>query len=271
MTAPAKVWDYRTLITNLAMRDLRSRYKKSFLGWMWSLINPAVSLGIYTVVFGFFLGGNDSALLAGNGRTKSFALFLFCGLVVWNAFSSGVNQSIASFLAAGPMLTRTYFPPECPIIASTLTTLIQTSIESAILMAFMFALGNVGWTMLLLPVIVALLTLMAFGIGLLVSLLNVRYRDVNYLVGIALQLIFYGTPIVYRLDTIDTKIAGIDPTSLLVLNPLTHFVEAIRSSLYLLHAPSLRNWIAMVLSATLSVTIGWWVFSRKAPRFIEEI
>lgn len=271
MTAPAKVWDYRTLITNLALRDLRSRYKKSFLGWLWSLINPAVTLGIYTVVFGYFLGGNQNALLAGNGHTKSFALFLFCGLVIWNAFSSGINQAIGSFLAAGPMLTRTYFPPECPIIASTLTTLIQTSIESSILLGFMVGLGNVGWTFVFLPVIVALLTVMAFGLGLLISLLNVRYRDVNYLVGIGLQLIFYGTPIVYQMETINSKIGGVNPRSILVLNPLTHFVEAIRSSVYLLHPPSLRNWVAMVASAVVSLLVGWTVFSRKAPRFIEEI
>jgi len=271
MSAPAKVWEYRTLITNLAMRDLRSRYKKSFLGRLWSLINPGVTLGIYTVVFGVFLGGNDSALTAGNGSTKSFALFLFCGLVMWNAFASGVNQSISSFLAAGPMLTRTYFPPECPIIAATLTTLIQTAIETAILLGFMIALGNVSWTFVFVVPIVVLLTVFAFGLGMLISLLNVRYRDVNYLVGIGLQLMFYSTPIVYRLDTIDGKVLGVDPRDLLVFNPLTHFVEAIRSSVYLLHAPSLRNWVAMLLAATIALFGGWWVFSRNAPRFIEEI
>src|ERR1700712_4508783 len=146
MTAPAKVWTYRTLITNLALRDLRSRYKKSILGWLWSLINAAVTLGIYTVVFGVFLKQNANALTAGNGHTKSFALYLFCALTVWNAFSNGINQSIPSFLAAGPMLTRTYFPPECPIFAGTLTTLTQTLIESSILFGFMLVLGNLGWS-----------------------------------------------------------------------------------------------------------------------------
>jgi ABC-2 type transport system permease protein len=253
------------------MRDLRSRFKKSFLGRLWSLINPAVTLAIYTVVFGIFLGGNANAPFAGNGHTKSFALYLFCGLVMWNAFAGGINQSIASFLSAGPMLTRTYFPPECPIIAGSITVLIQTGVETSILIGFMVILGNVGWTFVFIPVIIALLTLFAFGLGMFISLMNVRYRDVSYLVGIGLQLMFYATPIVYSLDVIHQEVLGVDPRDVLVLNPLTHFVEAMRASAYLLHAPSLRNWIAMALAAFLTPLVSWRIFSRNAPRFIEEI
>ena len=271
MTAPAKVWEYRTLITNLALRDLRSRYKKSILGWLWSLINPAVTLGIYTVVFGVFLGGNVNAPVAGNGHTQSFALYLFCALVVWNGFANGINQSIGSFLQAGPMLTRSYFPPECPILAGMLTTLTQTLIETTIMIGFMVVLGNTSWALLMVPAILILLTAMALGLGLLVSLLNVRYRDVNYLVGILLQLIFYATPIVYSLERLNQKVLGLDPKQVLVYNPMTHFVQAMRAVAYLQRAPSLRNWVAMGLSAVISLTLGWTVFSRKAPRFIEEI
>jgi ABC-type polysaccharide/polyol phosphate export permease len=272
MTAPAKVWTYRTLITNLALRDLKSRYKKSILGWLWSLINPAITLGIYTVVFGVFLKQNANALLAGNGHTQSFALYLFCALVVWNAFANGINQSIQSFLASGPMLTRTYFPPECPIFAGTLTTLTQTLIESTILLGFMVVLGNIGWTFLLVPAILILLTSFAFGLGMLAALLNVRYRDINYLVGIGIQVLFYATPIVYRIDAIgDKKVLGLNPRHVLDYNPMTHFVEAMRAVTYFQQAPSLRNWLVMLFSALISVTVGWTIFNRKSPQLIEEI
>ncbi len=272
MTAPAKVWSYRTLIANLALRDLKSRYKKSILGWLWSLINPAVTLGIYTVVFGVFLHQNANALTAGNHHTKSFALYLFCALTVWNAFSNGINQSIQSFLAAGPMLTRTYFPPECPVFAGTLTTLTQTMIESTILLGFMVALGNVGLSYLIVPVILFLLTAFSFGLGMLAALLNTRYRDINYLVNIGLQVLFYATPIVYRVDTIGHHpILGLNPRRVLDFNPMTHFVEAMRDVTYFQQAPSLRNWVAMVLAATISVVFGWWLFNRKSPQMIEEI
>jgi len=266
MTAPAKVWEYRTLITNLAQRDLRSRYKKSILGWAWSLINPATTLGIYTLVFGVFL--KVAAPIAGNGESKVFALYLFCALVVWNSFNSGINIAMQSFLASGGLLTRTYFPPEVPVVAGALTVLTQTVVESIILVGFMIGIGNLSWTTVLLVPILALVTLFAFGIGLVVSLMNVRYRDVAYLVAVGLQVWFYATPIVYS-ETVVEK----HPTaaSLLKLNPMTHFVGAMRHAVYLLQPPTLLNWAMMVGATLFTVGGGWWVFSRNAPRFIEEI
>lgn len=266
MTAPAKVWNYRTLITNLALRDLRSRYKKSLLGWLWSLINPATTLAIYTVVFGVIMGAVATPM--GNGHEGVFALYLFTGLVAWNTFSGGITSAMGSFLAAGGLLTRTYFPPECPVIAGSLTVLTQTAVESVILLAFMAALGNIGWSTLLIVPILLLLSLAAFGIGLVVSLLNVRYRDVAYLTTLILQVLFYATPIVYRED-IAAEHPGLN--WILKLNPLTHFVGAMRRSIYELRTPTLVNWLVMVLFASFTTAVGWWFFAKKAPRFIEEI
>jgi ABC-2 type transport system permease protein len=269
MSTPTQVWEYRTLVGNLAIRELKSRYKKSVLGWAWSLINPAVNLAIYTVVFGYFLKGVAPPM--GGSGDHVFALWLFSALVAWNAFSGGINISIGSFLQAGPMLTRTYFPPECPLLAGTGTVLLQTTLETTVLFGFMLAFGNVGWTFLYVIPIITLLTAFALGLGMLASLLNVRYRDVAYLVNILLQVLFYATPIVYRIDLIPQEFHGVSTAKILGLNPLTHFVGAMRESTYLLTAPTVNDWLAMVLSATLSLGFGWWFFSRRAPRYIEEI
>ncbi len=266
MTAPSQVWAYRTLIRNLAARDLRSRYKKSFLGWLWSLINPATTLAIYSVVFGVFLNGK--APLAGNGHTDAFALYLFTALIGWNTFAGGINTALQSFLASGGLLTRTYFPPECPVVAGALTVITQTLLEAAILVTFMIVVGNLSWTTLLALPILASLTLYAFGIGLVVSLLNVRYRDVAYLTALGLQLLFYATPIVYSESIVDEHpLAGL----FLRLNPLTHYVAALRKSLYLLEPPTAMSWLIMVIAPAVTITIGWIFFGRNAPRFIEEI
>ena len=266
MTAPAKIWEYRTLIGNLAQRDLRSRYKKSLLGWAWSLINPAVTLGIYTMVFGVFLAA--VAPVTGNGHSRVFALYLFCALAAWNTFAGGVNTAIQSFLASGGLLTRTYFPPEVPLLAGSLTVLTQTAVESVILVVVMAILGNVAWTTLLFIPILLLLTVFAFGVGLIVSLLNVRYRDVAYLTALGLQVLFYATPIVYSEDIVKKH-----PTMAILLkfNPMTHFVGAMRKSMYLLQPPTLLNWVVMVVSTAAMLVVGWWVFATKAPRIIEEL
>jgi ABC-2 type transport system permease protein len=264
LSTPAQVWQYRNLIGHLAQRDLKSRYKKSFLGWLWSLINPAVTLGIYTVVFGVILGAQ--APVAGNGTTQNFALFLFCALVAWNFFSGTVNNGIASFASAGGLLTRTYFPPECPMVAGLATVALQAGLETLILVGFMVALGNVSWTFLLVLPILALLACFSFGLGLVLGLGNVRYRDVGYLVGIGLQVMFYATPIVYPIDQAPERFQTV-----LRLNPLTHFTDGMRHAFYTLDSPTPSNWLMMVGSAALSLVLGWLIFSRYAPRVIEEL
>lgn len=264
MSTPAEVWSYRTLIVNLAQRDLKARYKRSVLGWVWSLINPAATLGIYTVVFGFFLKG--VAPVAGNGSTSSFALYLFCGLVVWNLFAGVVNTSIGAFATAGPLLTRTYFPPECPMVAGLATVLLQSVIELGILMFFMIVVGNVSWTVIYVVPIFVMVAAFAFGIGLVLGIMNIRYRDVAYLVGIMMQVWFYATPIVYSLDIVPSS-----ARRFLEANPITSFVYAMRQAVYSLGSPTLGNWIVMIVSATVSLVGGWLIFSRWAPSVIEEL
>ena len=264
MSSPAQVWSYRTLIVNLAQRDLKARYKKSFLGWLWSLINPAVTLGIYTVVFGVFLGA--TAPVAGNGTTQAFALYLFCALVAWNFFAGTINISIGSFASAGALLTRTYFPPECPMLSGLVTVAIQAALEVGILGAFMVAFGNLAWTFVLVLPIFFLLGCFSFGIGLVLGLGNIRYRDVNYLVGIGLQALFYATPIVYSLDIVPAAWRRA-----LELNPMTSFIYAMRQVAYEQRLPTSVNWLIMGSSAAVSLVVGWSIFSRYAPRVIEEL
>lgn len=264
MSTPAEVWSYRSLILNLAQRDLKARYKKSFLGWLWSLINPATTLGIYTVVFGVFLGA--TAPVAGNGKTQSFALYLFCGLVCWNFLNGTITVSIQQFASAGPLLTRTYFPAECPMLSGMATVALQAALELGILVGFMVIVGNVGWTILLAVPILVALACFAFGFGLVLGLGNIRYRDVNYLVGVAMQVWFYATPIVYAIDVIPSGYQKV-----IRANPMTSYVYAMRQVVYSQALPSAMNCLMIAASATISLVVGWWVFSRYAPRVIEEL
>ena len=264
MSTPIQVWSYRNLIVNLTQRDLKARYKRSVLGWLWSLINPAATLGIYTLVFGVFLGGVAPAM--GSGREGVFALFLFTGLVAWNLFSGIVNGSITAFLNAGPLLTRTYFPPECPMLATVAAVILQSLLETSILLVCMILVGNISWTFVVFIPVFALLSCFGLGVGLVLAVLNIRYRDIAYLTGILLQIWFYATPIVYALDAIPAK-----AQQLIELNPLNAYVNALRRGVYYLDMPTLTNWMVMGASAVLSLAFGWWLFGRLAPRVIEEL
>lgn len=273
VTAVNDLWSYRFLIWNLAQRDLRSRYKKSILGWLWSLINPATNLAILSIVFGVFFGA--PAPVAGNGTTAVFALWLFCGLVVWNFFSGTVNGSIGSLQASGGMLNKVYFPPVCPAIANMITIMLQTVIEFGILSVVLILVRNADWHIFLIPFVIFFLALFSLGVGLLVSILNVFYRDIGYIVAIGLNVLFYATPIIYNYDLQVVPVLdryGIQWADYIFRgNPLTQFVDVSRDLFYFQKLPSLGSTLYLVVISVGMFFLGWWFFNRKARMAAEEL
>jgi ABC-type polysaccharide/polyol phosphate export permease len=268
VTAATEIWSYRNLIYNLAQRELRSRYKKSLLGWLWSLINPAAMLLIYSLVFGMII--RIEPPVAGNGDLQSYGLYLFAGLFVWNFFSGTVNGAISALQGAGGLLNKVYFPPSAPAIANTLTVLLQALIEGGILALVMIVLGNASITFLMFPVILLFAGLFALGLGLFLSVFNVFYRDVGYLVGIGMQVLFYATPIIYPLELVEANAPGF-VTTLVKLNPLTRIVYWSKDAFYLLQWPSLLSFAGAAAAAVITFVVGWAVFNVKARNIAEEL
>ncbi len=270
MTAVTQLWAYRNLIYNLAQRELRSRYKKSVLGWMWSLINPASTLLIYSMVFGFFLK-QEPPYPAANGHTDVYALYLFAGLWVWNAFNGTVSGAIVALQSSGPLLNKVYFPPACPAIANTVTVLLQAFIESAILAVIMLVLGNLGWSLVLFPLLVVMLMFFALGIGLALSVYNVFYRDVAYLVTIGMNLLFYATPIIYPINKIPEEVKGIPLQRIFELNPISQFVEWSRDIFWSNTWPSAASFGGMIAVSVLTFVAGLAIFNRKSRDIAQEL
>ncbi len=269
MTAVTEIWSYRRLIGNLAQRELRSRYKKSVLGWAWSLINPAATLAIYTLVFGVFLRQNPP--VAGNGQFKSFGLYLFAALIVWNFFNGTVMGCIGALQGAGPLLKKVYFPPVCPGIAFTMTVLFQTAIESTIMVVIMLLVDNGSWMFLLFPLVVVMMVLFSLGLGLVLSIWNVYFRDIGYLTGIAMNLLFYATPIIYPLTLVPVEKWGLPMRRIISLNPLTQFVEMSRDLFYLHQLPSLAAFAGTLAASLATFFVGYWLFKRRALNVSEEL
>jgi len=264
-----ELWAYRTLIYNLAQRELRSRYKKSLLGRVWSLLNPASVLAVYTLVFGYFF--NNPAPTAGNGHTSVFALYLFAGLWVWKLFNATVLGSISALQASGQLLNKVYFPPACPALANAITVLLQAVIESGILLVIMIVLGNVGVSLVLFPLLIVCVVLFSVGIGLALSVYNVFYRDVNYLVTIGMNVLFYATPIIYPLDRVPTEAWGLPMRSIVNANPLAQFVGWSRDAFWLLRWPTLGSFLYAAGAAVAVFVIGLAIFNRKARDLAQEI
>ncbi len=250
------LWTYRGLIGNLAQRELKARYKRSVLGWAWSLVNPAATLATYAIVFGVLF--KQQPELAGNGEFRNFAMFLFAGLVVWNFFSAVVNGSMGSLIGAGPLLKKVYFPAECAPAANLLVAMSQACIEATILVAIMAIVGNAGWTMILVPVIVVLIGIFAFGIGLALSVGNVYLRDVAYLIAVLMNLLFYSTPIIWDVKLLDDRPQWI--RNVVQANPIHQFVEALRDSVYRLQWPSFGRFGYLVGISVVTFAVGWAIF-----------
>jgi ABC-2 type transport system permease protein len=258
------------LALNLAQRQLKLRYHRSALGWLWSLITPLATLITYAVVFGILLRVQPP--VAGNGELRSFALFLFSGLIAWNLFSALVTGSMDWLLDLGPLLKKVAFRPEAPLIGGALASLVQTATEAALLVVIMASVGNISPALLTLPVTLLLLVVFAVGIGMIAAVTNVYLRDVENLVRVAMPLLFYSTPIVYPLRIVPEEIWGVVPLRMLVQwNPLTRFVDGVRGPLYGLDAPSLAEFGVMVGAAAISLGLGLLVFKRFGARLSEEL
>jgi ABC-type polysaccharide/polyol phosphate export permease len=264
----------RELLLNLTLRELRSKYKKSVLGWTWSLLNPVASVVIYTVVFSVFLDiqpprGDPSGL-------KSFVLFLLCALVAWNFVSSSLTASLDSIVGNANLIKKVYFPREL-LVASTIGSLLVTfCIELGVVVVILLFAGNMvlPW----IPValfLMALLTVSLVGAGLVLSVCNVYFRDVKHFVSIAMQALFYSAPIVYPITVVPKhkEILGFDVPvrEIYRLNPLVRFIEGFRDVLYNLRMPSMATLLYLVAWAGGLLVVGMWAFRKLEPRLAEEV
>jgi ABC-type polysaccharide/polyol phosphate export permease len=220
------------------------------------------SLGIYALVFGTFF--KQDPPLMGNGEDRPFPVWLFTGLVVWNMFSSALNTAIASLLATGPLMKKIYFPGYASVFGSVLASFYQSLIELGVLVVVLVAYLNVGWTWFVLLVWLALFAAFVTAVSTLFAVANVYWRDVSHFIGIALQLLFYLTPIIYTLDTVRGPGGGRRElaATLIQYQPIAAFVEVFRDLVYDLDLGSARAW-ATVCAYTAAAAVAAWAFYRR--------
>jgi ABC-type polysaccharide/polyol phosphate export permease len=264
----------RELMGNLTLRELRGKYKRSLLGWAWSLLNPLATMLVYTLVFGFFLKvdpprGEPSGL-------KNFAFYLMCGLLAWNFFTAGVMGSIGALIGNANLVKKTYFPRELLVGSLVASSVVSFLIEIGLLTVALLLFGNVVLAFLPMAlVLVGLLTLFTLGLGLAFSVLNVYFRDVQHLVNILFQVWFYLTPIVYPIDFVPERaiIFGRDlpARSLLELNPMVGFVESFRDLLYDLRMPPVGMLAYLTVVSVAVFGGGLYLFGRLEGRLAEEL
>jgi ABC-2 type transport system permease protein len=267
----------REILINLTIREVRGKYKRSFLGQTWSLLNPIASLAIYTVVFGFVLKatpppGEPSGI-------DVFTLWLACALLPWNFFAATMTGGMNAVLGNANLVQKVYFPRYTLVAASMLSSLVTFGFELLVLCGIAVILGSNIWIWLpLLFVFVVILAFFGLGIGLVLSITNIYFRDTAQFVGIGMQVWFYATPIVYPVTLIVDKELqwrsnGRDfpLTWLYSLNPMERFVTVFRNLMYDNRLPDWDDMLYCLGAAVVSMALGIWVFSKYQARIAEEL
>lgn len=262
------------LLWNLTLRELRGKYKRSVLGYGWSLVNPLVFLGVYTFVFSVLFEtrppeGDPSGL-------SVYAFFLVCGLLPWTFHANCVVGAISTLSGNSNLIRKVYFPRWMLPGANAVSWLITFGVELLVLVVALMVGGGEPLPFVpLVVLLVALQTLFSLGLGLLASALNVFFRDVEYLTGVILQLWFWITPIIWPtslLDSSDTpEVAGFSLGEIAAWNPMYAFIGAYRDLLYDNRVPDGGRWLYVLVWTLASLGTGALVFRRMSPRMPEEL
>lgn len=256
------------LVRSFAERETKALYKRNLLGWLWSLLKPLTTVAVYSLVFGVIYRAVPPA--TANGQAEVFALYLFSGLVVWNAFSTIVNGSMRWMDGVSELRKKIYFPTETALLGGAVATLLQSSLEALVLVLIMTAMANVSWTLVFLPVAMVLAAMFALGLGFAAAVVNARYRDIQHLTTIVLSIGFFTVPIVYTPDIVPERAYGLPMARLVELNPLNSVIAVARDAVYFLEVPDVAD-LAIAAAWSFSVfALGLAFFRRRSMAISEE-
>jgi lipopolysaccharide transport system permease protein len=253
-----ELWDYRELFYFLAWRDVKLRYKQTALGVLWVVIQPLLTMVVFTLLFG------QLVKIPTDGMPRP--VFYFSALLPWTYFSSTLTNAGLSLVTNSNLLTKIYFPRIILPAAPVLSGLLDFLIGSALLIAFIvYYRIPLGWNLLLWPLLIVPLALLALGVGCFLAALNVKYRDVRYAIPFVIQLWLFATPIIYPSSFIPERFQW-----LLALNPLSWIIEASRHAL----VPSQAihwNALGLSLAVNLAIFFAGVAYFRRAERDFADI
>ena len=250
------LWAFRELLYFLTWRDVKVRYKQTELGIAWAIIQPLLTMLIFTIFFGRLAGVPSDNV--------PYPIFAYAGLLPWTFFANAISNSGNSLVGSAHLITKVYFPRMIIPGAAVAAGLVDFAIAFVILILLMIYYGiMVSWSLLMFPVVVLLTTLLALGVGMWLSALNVKYRDVRFALPFLVQLWMFISPVIYPASFLPQKFRWV-----LWLNPMTGIIEGYRSSLF----GHPFDWTALAVStaATMAVLVyASFTFRRMEKSFAD--
>lgn len=253
------LYNYRELLKTNVKKEIRGKYKGSFLGVLWSFINPLLQVLVYAIVFPYLMGAS----------VDNYLVYLVTGIIPWNFFLITVSQGITTIKSNAGIIKKVYFPREILPISVVASGLVNFFISCVIILVFclLFQVG-ISWHIILLPFIAIIETILALGIVLALSAINVYIQDTEYIISFVLNMLFYGTPIIYELSRFSD--AGL-LYKLVSLNPMTQIINGYRD-IFLYHVmPNISNLLIVASLSIVVLIIGYAIFRKLEVGFAEEL
>lgn len=249
-----ELYGSRYVLSQLVSQQLILRYRRTALGYLWTLINPLLMMSVMALVFATLFKAD----------LKTFTVFLFAGMIPWNFFSSVVTQSGTSFINNEGLIKKIYLPKVIFPLSIAFALLIDSALSFLALFAIIIIIGgSLSWVALFIPIAYLMLFFFALGIGLMTSVATVFFRDLQHIILIAMQGLFFLTPILYKHDALAGKVAW-----LVGLNPVVPFIELFRAPLYQASLPSSSAIFQAMLLSLSAMAIGLLVFLRQEKNIV---
>jgi len=252
MKYPAEVREYRHVLFQLVRQQIILRYRRTFFGYLWTLLNPLLMMSVTAVVFSTIF----------NMELKTYAIFLFSGMIAFNLFGTIVTQSGQSLIGNEGLIKKIYIPKILFPLATSLALLIDNILMTTSLMLIIVMIGGkVALPVIFIVVAYVLLFLFSFGLALVFSISAVFFRDLQHVIGIVMQALVFLSPVYYRSDSLKGKVQG-----LIELNPLSAFIELFRAPIYVGTMPATETIALSAGFALVSMVFGIWFFRKYEYR-----
>ena len=253
-----EVWKYRELLYFFTWRDLKVRYKQTAIGALWAIFQPFITMVVFSVFFGKLAGIPSDSV--------PYPIFVYVGLLFWQFFSGALSETSATLVANQSIITKVYFPRLILPISSVITKFIDFAVASVVLVILMIYYGyapNLAG-LFILPLLLIVTFMASVGGGLFLAALNVKYRDVRYVLPFFIQILLFLTPVIYP-----ASIAGVY-SKLLALNPMTGVIQAARAALL---GTTPINWLLLFISfvVCLVILVIGVIYFKKVERYFADI
>lgn len=250
----AKWRKYWNIVRELAIVDFRRKYHDSTLGYLWSMLNPLLRFGVYHFVFSYLY----------ISHVPKFTLYLLTGVFFWNFFQDCTSSAINAVRSRSKLTKKIFFPRYLIVFSSTATAVLSFAINTTLICVVIMGVDHVGWLQLLTILPFMLLVLFAMGMGFILAILYVHFRDITEIWGVVVMLGFWLTPIMYDPNNVPKPLATVA-----LLNPVGRIMVIVRAFLVFDNVPPASFTISTTLLCIGVFLLGWWIFSKYEHRIPE--